>query len=452
MIADKVTHHLTPEALASFQDAFARDPRSRLAANAVANQSVHSVALNRPTVTDVDHIFSHVLPSNRTTSQKRSGRCWMFAGLNLFRSEAKARLNLEDFEFSQNYLMFWDKLEKSNYFLENIIQTAQEPVDGRLVSFLLQRPIQDGGQWDMFVNLVRKYGVVPKSVMPETHSSSATPVMNRLITSKLREFAARLRQQAAEGASEDALQEVKTTMLGRIYHMLAVHLGEPPKSFDWQWQDKDNTFTRSGTLTPQAFFEEFVGMDLDDLVCLIHCPLKTRPYGQSYTIEYLGNVVEGQPIRYLNVPLDVFKQAAKDMLVEGQPVWFGCDVGKYRERDKGILDTALYDYDLVYGEPFNLSKAERLNHGDSVMTHAMVFTGVDVPDSGQPRKWRVENSWGEQIGDKGFFVMTDAWFDEYMYEVLVDKRYVPQQYLSALTQAPVVLPPWDPMGALATAE
>jgi len=455
MIAEKPSTRpetLQPETLRRFHEGFAQSPQASLARNAVSKQSVHSVALDREVVTNTDHTFSHALTSNRITSQKRSGRCWMFAGLNLFRSEAKKRLNVDDFEFSQNYLMFWDKLEKANYFFESILHTASEPANGRLVSFLLQKPIQDGGQWDMFVNLVRKYGVVPKSVMPETHSSSATALMNRLITSKLREGAATLRQEAALGASEAALQASKETLLGRIYHMLAVHLGEPPKTFAWQWRDKDNTFTRAGTLTPQDFFAQYVGAELDNLVCLIHCPTEDKPFGHTYTVEYLGNVVEGQSIRYVNVPLDVFKQATVDMLTDEQPVWFGCDVGKYLERDLGILDTRVYDYSSVYGETFTLDKATRLAHGDSVMTHAMVFTGVDLEDDDTPRKYRVENSWGEQVGEQGFCVMSDAWFDEYMYEVLVDKRFVPQDYLSALEKDPVVLPPWDPMGALAAAD
>ena len=241
MIAEKPS--LRPETLRHFQEAFHQSSQARLARNAVSKQSVHSVALNREVVTSTNHTFSHALSGNRITSQKRSGRCWMFAGLNLFRTDAKKRLNVEDFEFSQNYLMFWDKLEKANYFFESILHTAHEPANGRLVNFLLQKPLQDGGQWDMFVNLVRKYGVVPKSVMPETHSSSATMMMNRLITSKLREGAATLRQEAASDASEADLQASKEKLLAGIYHMLAVHLGEPPKTFAWQWRDKDGTFT-----------------------------------------------------------------------------------------------------------------------------------------------------------------------------------------------------------------
>jgi bleomycin hydrolase len=315
--------------------------------------------------------------------------------------------------------------------------------------FLVDSPIQDGGQWDMFANLVKKYGVVPKSRMPETQSSSESAAMNSMITARLREYAAELRRSHREGASLDALRERKTAMMEVIYRMLCIHLGQPPQEFYWQWTDKDNTFHRDGNLTPQEFFARYVDVDLDSKICLIHCPTSDKPFNQLYTIQYLGNVVEGEIIRYVNVDLSVFKRAAVDMLVDGKPVWFGCDVGKMFDRDLGILDMKLYDYGQIYGEPFKATKAERIEYGQSKMTHAMVFTGVNLDESDQPTKWRVENSWGTAPGDKGFLVMSDPWFDEYMYEVLVDKKYVPAELLPILESEPVVLPPWDPMGALA---
>jgi len=443
---------ICPEELTSFQKAFAAEPRNRFALNAVTKNPVKSVAMNRQAVVRSNHTYSHSVKAGASTSQNSSGRCWMFAGLNLFRMQAAKEMNMEDFELSQNYLMFWDKLEKSNYFLESILQTLDTPSDSRLICWLMATPIQDGGQWDMFVNLVKKYGVVPKEVMPETESSSATGQMNDRVTWKLREYACRLRKAHREGVGIEALRTQKDEMLHEVYRMLAIHLGEPPSEFLWQWRDKDKEFHRDGVLTPHHFMETRVKPDLDALICLIHCPQHGKSYNTHYTIEYLGNVVGGQIVSYLNVELSVFKQATIDMIKDGKPVWFGCDVGKTFDRDLGVMDTELFDYHGVYGVEFGMDKAERLDYGQSLMTHAMVITGVDLDEDGHPRKWRVENSWGDKGGDKGFMIMTDAWFDQYMYEVAVDRRYVPADILKLIDVPPTVLPPWDPMGSLAASE
>jgi len=448
---EKSCAEICREELEAFRKAFEADPHNRAALNAVTRTPLKSVAMNRRAVVRNNHTFSHMVKAGAATSQNSSGRCWMFAALNTFRMATAEKLNLEDFEFSQNYLMFWDKLEKSNYFLESILHTLDEPTDGRLISWLVQDPIQDGGQWDMFANLIRKYGVIPKEVMPETESSSNSSTMNDRITTKLRENAARLRQAYREGAGIEALRARKSAMLEEIYRMLCIHLGEPPTEFLWQWRDKDKNFHRDGILTPQEFYKKYVDADLDSLVCLIHCPQASKSYNTLYTINYLGNVVGGQIIRYLNVELDVMKQAAVETIKDERPVWFGCDVGKEFDRDLGLMDVELFDYANVYGTTFGMTKAERLDYGGSQMTHAMVFTGVDLDDEGRPRKWRVENSWGDKGGDKGFMVMTDRWFDEYNYEVVVDKKYLAPDLRRALETEPVGLPPWDPMGALARA-
>ncbi len=428
---------------------FARDPRNRAALNAVTRTSVNGVAMNRQAVTRANHTYSHIVKAGASTSQNKSGRCWMFAGLNLFRMAAADQMKLEDFELSQNYLMFWDKLEKANYFLESILHTLDEPADGRLIAWLMASPIQDGGQWDMFVNLVKKYGVVPKDMMPETESSSATNLMNDRITYKLREDAARLRQAHGRGEAEADLRTHKATMIGEIYRMLCIHLGEPPADFIWQWRDKDKEFHRDGLLTPRQFREKYVTTDLDSMVCLIHCPQEAKRYETLYTIAYLGNVVGGQIVKYLNVEMETLKRAAVSQIKDGQPVWFGCDVGKSFDRDLGVMDAELFDYTGVYGVEFGFTKAEMLDYGQSLMTHAMVLTGVDLDDQDKPRKWRVENSWGDKGGDKGFMVMTDAWFDQYLYEIVVDKRYLSAHLVALLDRTPEVLPPWDPMGSLA---
>jgi bleomycin hydrolase len=373
----------------------------------------------------------------------------MFAGLNLFRMAAAEQMSLEDFELSQSYLFFWDKVEKANYFLESILETLDEPTEGRIVSWIVRDPVQDGGQWDMFVNLVRKYGVVPKTAMPESESSSNTGLLNDRLTAKLREFAAELREAYRKGMDRGSLHARKHSMLEDVYRIAAIHLGEPPREFLWQWRDKDKNFHRDGTVTPLEFFQQHVPVDLDALVCLIHCPMDDMRTNALYTINFLGNVVGGQIIRYLNVDIEVMKAAAAAQIRDERPVWFGCDVGKQFDRDLGLMDPELFEWSAVYGTEFRLNKAQRLDYGASQMTHAMVFTGVDLDEQERPRKWRVENSWGDKPGEKGFMVMTDRWFDEFNYEVVVDRKYLSPEVLKALETEPIGLPPWHPMGSLA---
>lgn len=417
--------------------------------NAVCTTPIGKVATNRATLAAVDQSFSIHLSENPATHQKSSGRCWMFAALNTFRTKAQLALNVKEFEFSQNYTMFWDKLEKANYFLDSILQTLNEPIGSRLLDWLLGNIITDGGQWDMFVNLIDKYGVVPKTIMPETESSSSTGSMNYQVIFMLRDYACRLRREHEKGASLSKLETLKSDYMAEVYRMLCIHLGTPPQEFEWQWRDKDKEFHRAGKLTPREFYAKYVNVDLSEMVCLIHDPRPGHPLNAVYTVKYLGNVVGGRPTEYLNTELSVIKAAAIKQLQDGDSVWFGCDVGKYLDRDSGVMDPALFDFDLVYGTEPTMNKAERLMYGHSLMTHAMVFTGVDLDDDGRPRKWRVENSWSDAPGDKGFFQMSDAWFDEFTYEVVVQKRYLSPEILACLTQKPIALEPWDPMGSLA---
>ena len=439
---------LSVEAIARLRGEFAANPANRIAQNAITQVTVDDIALNREIVAATDHTFSRVLDDWSVTNQKRSGRCWMFAGLNLFRVGAMKQMGLKNFEFSQSYTMFWDKLERANYFLEAIIDTRERDADDRTVAFLLSQPIEDGGQWNMFVNLVKKHGLVPKAFMPETESSSSSMKMNSILRCKLREGAKTLRDLHAAGAGEADLRATKEEILGVIHRILCIHLGTPPERFTWQWTDLDKEFHREADLTPHEFAAKFVDLPIDDYVCLVNDPRQSSPYGQTYTVEYLGNVVGGQIVTYLNVDIETMKQTAQRTIEDGEPVWFGCDVGKMMRRDLGIWDKELYDYPSIYQTEFDLDKAARLTYHETQMTHAMLFTGVDVV-AGAARRWRVENSWGEENGRKGFYTMNDSWFDEYTFEIAARKSYLSSELQQALEREPIVLPAWDPMGALA---
>jgi len=444
---------ITFDDIKHFSKSFDTVPKNQLALNAVAKNGIGPVALDRTVVNNSDHTYSHLIETPKeATNQKHSGRCWLFAGVNTLRQAAMKKLNVEKFELSQAYLMFWDKLEKANFFLENIIETRDEPLNGRLLMWLLSQPLSDGGQWDMFGNLIKKYGVVPKSAMVETYSSSESRTMNALLVAKLREDAQKLRELHNEGASENKMRQSKGKLMEEFYRMLTIHLGKPPSSFFWEWRDKDKKFQRYGDITPQDFFKEFVGFELDDMVCLINAPTEDKPYNRLYTVQYLGNVVGGECVRYLNVPMKIVKKTTVDMIVDGNTVWFGCDAGKMMERNMGILNKRIYNYDLVYGTQFKQDKANRLDYGQSRMTHAMVFTGVDLDNAKNPKKWRVENSWGPKLGDKGYMMMSNEWFEEFLYEVMVDKKTLSPNLLKVLETEPIVLPPWDPMGSLANAK
>jgi bleomycin hydrolase len=320
------TGALTPDDLSSFQDDFNAKPAYRLMQNAITETSIEAVALNREIVTRADHSFSVHLDDWKVTNQKQSGRCWAFAGMNLIRVGAMKKMNLKAFEFSQNYVMFWDKFEKANWFLEAILQTAGRDADDRTVHYLLGRPVDDGGQWNMFVNLVRKYGLVPQVQMPETESSSSTGRMNQALLNELRQGARRLRGLVADGASEAACRAGKKDVLKTVYRILSMHLGTPPSSFLWQWKDKDSVFQRDGDMTPQAFAAQYTTLSLDDYVCLVHDP--RHAYCQTYTVDFLGNVVGGEPVVYLNVDIKRIKAITQQTLEDGEPVWMGCDVGK----------------------------------------------------------------------------------------------------------------------------
>jgi bleomycin hydrolase len=426
---------------------FSANPTYRLAQNAVTRVTLDDVAINREIVNTIDHSLSTHLDDWKVTNQERSGRCWLFAGLNLLRVGVMRKTGLKDFEFSQNYAMFWDKIERANYFLEAIIETAERDIDDRTVAFLLESVANDGGQWNMFAAIVDKHGLVPKAAMPETQSSSNTARMNSVLQYLLRQGARTVRAAATADGLEAARAE-KAEVLRVVHRALCIHLGTPPERFDWQWIDKDKKFHRDGVLTPQEFAAKYVDLPLDDYVCLVHDPRASSPVGRTFTVEYLGNVLGGPPVIYLNVDMALIKDIAAKTIQGGEPVWFGCDVAKMMSNEYGIWDANLYDLSSVYDAAFALDKAERLAYHETVMTHAMLFTGVDVLD-GAIRRWRVENSWGGDRGKDGFYTMNDSWFDQYVFEIAARRSALPAELQQALDTKPIVLPAWDPMGALA---
>ncbi len=441
----QISHDL----LKKYKSDYNKHPHNKAVAGAIARTGLQEASYNNEALKKHNFHFSHETKRGKITSQKSSGRCWMFAALNTARVKTMEELNLENIEFSQNYTLFWDKLEKSNYFLEGILETLDEPRDGRLVAHLLNDPVQDGGQWDMFSGILEKYGAVPKDAMPETFHSSNTAEMVSRLTCWLRKYAQILRSSHEEGYSMDELRRMKEEFLSEIYAILVKCLGEVPEKFDFEYRDKDKEFHKDENLSPREFFKKYIGWNLDEKISLIHAPTADKPYGRAYTVKFLGTVKEARPICYINVPIEVLKDAAIKSIKAGAPVWFGCDVQQMSARKDGYMDMEMYNYDLTLGELPPFTKAQRLDYGESMLTHAMVFTGVDLDAQGQPIKWQVENSWGEDVGDKGMFSMSDAWFDEFNYQIMVEKKYVEPKWLKALDEPVIELEPWDPMGALA---
>ena len=445
--ADLSVASLPTERVAALHRSFSADPALKQKQNAIVRVSVDDLAIDHQRATALSTTVSNRIDDWKVTNQKKSGRCWLFAALNLLRVGAKQSLGLKEFEFSQNYAMYFDKLERANFFLESILETADRGEDDRLVRFLLQSVLSDGGQWNMAVNIFRKYGAVPKSVMPETESSSNTGRMNAVLRSLLRRGAQELRGLRNDGDSAGQ-ERAKARIISEVHRILTLHLGTPPSTFSWEYTDDAQSFHREGTLTPQQFLAKYTTINLDDYVCLVDDPRTEHVKGTTLTVEHLGNVVDADPVLYLNVEISLAKQLARDAIVDGEPVWFGCDVGPQMVRKDGIWDAGLYDYAGLYGAELAMGKESRVRFGESAMTHAMLLTGVDLLD-GETRRWRVENSWGEEPGDQGFFTMADNWFDEYVFEVVVNKSRLSPELRRALDTEPVVLPAWDPMGALA---
>ncbi len=432
---------ITEPMLNHFRESFKSDQGTEAVQNAVSANDIRKLALNRSNLGEGDTYFSNRVESAGITDQKSTGRCWLFTGLNVFRAKVIEDKNLSDFSFSQNYNFFYDQLEKANLYLEGIISTADKPLDDKRVEWLFKNAIGDGGQWTGVVDIIGKYGLVPAEVFPESHNSENTGWMSRLLRRKLRGDGMELRQMHANGKKESELRKRKEEMLSEVYRILAITLGEPPVQFQWRYKDKDGNLSELKTYTPKSFYEEFVGVNLDDYVMFMNDP--SREYGKLYEIDYDRHMMEGGNWKYINLDIEKIKEFAKQSILGNEAMYFSCDVGKQLNKNRGTLDVNNYDYNALFGVDFDMTKAERIQTYESGSTHGMALVAVDIVD-GEVNKWLLENSWGN-TGFNGHLIMTDDWFDEYMFRLVIHKNYLDEETLKILEQEPIFLPPWDPM-------
>ena len=438
---------ITEKELKQYSDNYNGSKERQMATMAFSKSEINDVSYIGASAKDVRFDFSINIPTLPVTNQERTGRCWLFSATNVLRERIARKLNVDNFEISQSYLAFWDKFERANYFLENIMATADLPTDDRNVAFILSTGVHDGGQWEMFANIVRKYGIVPKAVFPETYQSSHSQGPNRYLNQALKREAAVLRDMIHNGATEEELQAEKNSMLDKVYGFLCSCYNEPVSSFDLEYTDKDKKYHIEKGLTPQKFREEYVGDLLDKTVSVINAPTKDKQFHKTYTIRYLTNVVGGHDVVHLNLTMEEMKAAIIAQLSAGKVVWFGSDVGHDGDRKNGIWDDKAFNVSLMSGLDLDISKENGLDYGFSAMNHAMVITGVNL-ENGIPTKWKIENSWGNEAGNKGYYVCSDSWFDKYVYQAAIEEEYLGE--LAALAkQEPIMLEAWDPMGTLA---
>lgn len=440
---------LSIDKINEYEKEFLEDKRNIVAMNAATYNGVQKVARDVNALKNEPFAFNVDIKNGDVTNQKKSGRCWMFASMNVLRNIVIKKFNLENFELSQSYTLFWDKLERCNYYMEAVIEKANEPLEDRVMDYLMTDLLSDGGQWDMFVNIVKKYGLVPKYAYPESQTSSATVQLNKYLCKIMRKYTTELREKVQNEGVEKA-RELKEEVLKDVYNVLTSTLGEIPEKFDVVLHDKDGKLIEDKGMDAHSFFDKYIGADIDDYVSLINSPTEDKPFNKTYTIKYLGNIVEGRIVKHLNLPIEELKKAAVKQLKDGYPVWFGCDVGRSSivEDERAILDTKAVDYETLFNVDLKLSKEDALDYGYSMMTHAMTFTGVQM-DGNEALRFKVENSWGEKFGYKGHFVMTSDWFDQYVYQVVVNKKYLTEKSRKDYEKEPKELKPWDPMGSLA---
>lgn len=431
---------ITQDMLNQIKSSYKHTPADKAIYNAMAETSIAVLAKNHENLANFDTNFTNKVVSHGITDQQQSGRCWLFTGLNVLRAQMMAKYGLDEMEFSQNYCFFYDQLEKANLFLQGIIDTREKPMDDKMVEWLFRNPISDGGQFTGISDVIGKYGVVPSSVMPETYSSENTSQIARLVGLKLREFGLQLRDEAAKGVKVSALEAKKTEMLSTVYRMLALAFGEPVERFTWTMHGETKEYT------PQSFYQEYLGNDLtNNYVMLMNDP--SREYYKCYEIDFDRHVYDGKNWTYVNLPVEDIKAMAIESIKDSTMMYFSCDVAKFLDSKRGTLDLKNFDYESLMGTTFGMNKKQRVQTFASGSSHAMTLMAVDLDKDGKPKKWMVENSWGAEAGYKGHLIMTDEWFDEYMFRLVVEKKYVPEKVLNILKQKPIRLPAWDPMFA-----
>ena len=431
--------------LKELSDSYKPTKAEKALQNVMLNNNVNSMALNQENQNEMETYFSHSVKSKGISNQESSGRCWLFTGMNVMRAKMIAEQNLGVFEFSQVYNFFFDQLEKANLFLQGIIDTRKKPFDDRTVEWLFKNPLSDGGTFTGVADNIAKYGVVPKSVMKESYTSNHTATFNSLLKRKLREYGIRLRNASDEGKKEKDLLNMKKEQLKEVYRMLATVYGVPPTEFTWAPKDSNGKYREEPQkYTPQSFYQKYIGWDLrNNYVMLMNDP--TRPYWKSYEIEYDRHMHDGQNWLYVNLPLEDIKEMAIASIKDSTMMYFSCDVGKFLDSKRGLLDLDNYDYESIFDVEFGMDKRERIMTFDSGSSHAMTLMAVDLDKDGKPLKWQVENSWGANSGHRGTIIMTDEWFNEYMFRLVVDKKYAPARVLEVLKEKPTKLPAWDPM-------
>ncbi|MBP3473760.1 MAG: C1 family peptidase [Alistipes sp.] len=433
---------ISPDMLSRISKSYTGSAEQKAIRNALSSNSIAALAVNSESLAMIDTHFSDRVKTKGITNQLSSGRCWLFTGLNVLRAKMIDKYDLPSMEFSQNYNSFYDLLEKSNLFLQAIVDTRSLPLEDRKVDWLMKNPIGDGGQFTGVSNLIMKYGVVPNEAMPETYQSNNPSGMLNILRQKLREYALELRElKPAETAAR------KEAMLSEIYRILAECVGVPPTSFEWTRYDKAGNVVSKKTYTPKSFYEEYIGEDLEgNYIMVMNDP--SREYGKVYEIEYDRHVYDGENWVYLNLPIERIKEMAIASIKDNTAMYFSCDVGKFSNRSTGVLDINAYDYESLFRTTLPMDKKQRIQTYSSLSSHAMTLIAVDIdPESGKTKKWMVENSWGPSSGYQGNMIMTDEWFNEYMFRLVVEKKYVPADIMKMLDQKPIMLPSWDPMFA-----
>ena len=443
----KNANALSNDLLANLKREYASDRHHTILRHALVTNPLQEVTRSNDAMKDIDFKFSIDIKTMTATNQKASGRCWIFAACNVLREMIGKKTGISDFQLSQSYIAFWDKFEKFNYALETIIDLIDLDHDDRVLAHVLSQGIQDGGQWDMFVNIVKKYGVCPISAQVETYTSSNTGGANQFINVQIRKFAASAKKLYKEKGL-DAVNSFKNDLLSKMYFFLCDCYGEPVKTFDFEYNDKDGVFHQEAGYTPQSFFEKYIGNEIDDYVSIIDSPTKDKPYYKTYTIAYLGNVIGGKEITHLNLPINRLKELVLAQLKDGEIVWFGSDCSKDGNRTEGIWDPKQFDYASAFDLDFECSKEDALDYQISAMNHAMCITAVNLVGD-KPNKWKIENSWGTDRAKAGYYIMSDEWFNRYVFQIVVNKKYLNKKELKALSKERIILKPWDPMGSLA---